>query len=265
MHSNRLLNNYELNEICNTFKRAARIFRTKKDWNGCGEALVRCAKLNVYRNDFSSTDYIHASEAFKNVSRQKSVYCIIQAVKVYIDMRLFMMASYYHTSILSIYEENDEFQTIVTHYDKCKELLCKHSLNKFFDNTRSDDLYLDLKNCTHIMKSYEELAIDAHKSKYLDCLVKGYLLKALLYNFAVDFFYTPFLILIYDDTYPQFKNSYEREFVEELFYIYLRKKTNKDFVAVIKRFEKIIRIDRLMYYHIIDVFRTLSLSQKNKF
>ncbi|XP_017321815.1 N-ethylmaleimide-sensitive factor attachment protein, alpha b isoform X3 [Ictalurus punctatus] len=114
----------KMEEACDTYGRAANMFKMAKNWSAAGNAFCQAALLHLQmqsKHD-AATNFIDAGNAFKKADPQEAINCLIRAIEIYTDMGRFTIAAKHHVTIAEIYEtELVDIDKAIAHYEQAAD------------------------------------------------------------------------------------------------------------------------------------------------
>ncbi|NXI68633.1 SNAA protein, partial [Anseranas semipalmata] len=202
-----------IEEACDTYARAANMFKMAKNWSAAGNAFCQAARLHLQlqsKHD-AATNFVDAGNAFKKADPQEAINCLIRAIEIYTDMGRFTIAAKHHISIAEIYE------TELVDIEKLPpppppRPVAPSSANKCLLKVAT--YAAQLEQYQKAVEIYEQVGTSAMDSPLLKYSAKEYFFKAALCHFCIDMLNAKLAVQKYEEMFPAFTDSRECKLVK---------------------------------------------------
>ncbi|XP_066064516.1 alpha-soluble NSF attachment protein-like isoform X1 [Chamaea fasciata] len=250
-----------LEEACESFTRAANLFKMAKNWSQAGAAFSRSAQLQLQlqnKHD-AAMNFVDAGNAFKKADPQEAVNCLLRAVEIYTDMGRFTIAAKHHIGIAEIYESDLlDVEKAVAHYEQAADYYrgeeSTSSANKCLLKVAA--FAAQLEQFPRAIDIYEQVGAVAMDSPLLKYSAKEHFFRAALCHFCVDMLNAKLAVQRYEEMFPAFSDSRECKLLKKL--LEAHEEQNVDaFTDAVKDFDSISRLDQWLTSLLLRIKRSI--------
>ncbi|KAI3955941.1 hypothetical protein MKW98_006301 [Papaver atlanticum] len=191
------------------------VFGSKyKDAATWGKAAAAYLKLAA------ASAYAEAENFYKKISVTDAISCFDQAVNQFMEIGNFNMAAVYCMEIGELYEVGlPDVEKSTAYYKRAADLFqsAEVSRSAFECMQRVAQFSAQLEQYPRAIEIYENLAHQSLNNKFLNYLVKGYLLNAgLCHLYEVDVFTISNALEHFEEMDPTFSGTHEYKFLADL-------------------------------------------------
>ncbi|XP_062392142.1 N-ethylmaleimide-sensitive factor attachment protein, alpha a [Sardina pilchardus] len=248
-------------DACDTYVRAANMFKMAKNWNAAGNAFSKAARLylRVDNKLNAAVSFIDAGNAFKKSDPEEAVKCLGQAIEIYTDMGRFTIAAKHHITTAEIYEnELLDVEKAVAQYEQAADYY------KMEESTSAGNKCLmkvatyaaQLEQYQRAIEIYEQIGTYAMDSTLLKYGAKDYFFKAALCHFCVDMLNAKLAIQRYEEMFPAFSDARECKLVKKLLIAHEEESVDA-YTDAIKEFDSITRLDQWQTTMLLRIKKTI--------
>uniref|UniRef100_A0A6I8PJ49 NSF attachment protein alpha n=1 Tax=Ornithorhynchus anatinus TaxID=9258 RepID=A0A6I8PJ49_ORNAN len=197
----------KMEEACETYARAANMFKMAKNWSAAGNAFCQAAQLHLQlqsKHD-AATSFVDAGNAFKKADPQEAINCLMRAIEIYTDMGRFTIAAKHHISIAEIYEaELVDIDKAIAHYEQSADYYKGEESNSSANKCllKVAGYAAQLEQYQKAIEIYEQVGTNAMDSPLLKYSAKEYFFKAALCHFCIDMLNAKLAIQKYEELFP---------------------------------------------------------------
>ncbi|XP_053534005.1 N-ethylmaleimide-sensitive factor attachment protein, alpha b isoform X2 [Ictalurus punctatus] len=212
----------KMEEACDTYGRAANMFKMAKNWS-------------------------------------EAINCLIRAIEIYTDMGRFTIAAKHHVTIAEIYEtELVDIDKAIAHYEQAADYYkgeeSTSSANKCLLKVAA--YAAQLEQYPKAIEIYEQVGTQAMDSTLLKYSAKDYFFKAALCHFCVDMLNAKLALQKYEEMFPAFSDSRECKLVKKLLDAYEEQNVDM-YTDSVKEYDIISRLDQWLTTILLRIKKTI--------
>ncbi|NXS58543.1 SNAA protein, partial [Brachypteracias leptosomus] len=202
-----------LEEACDTYARAANMFKMAKNWSAAGNAFCQAAQLQLQLQSkhAAASSLVDAGNAFKKADPQEAINCLLRAIEIYTDMGRFTIAAKHHVSIAEIYEAElvDVEKVNWEHWEYWE---CRDGAPETPGNSRIWDLGGSWRSFR--AGTWPPVGTGAMDSPLLKYSAKEHFFRAALCHFCIDMLNAKLAVQKYEEMFPAFTDSRECKLIK---------------------------------------------------
>ncbi|XP_062496540.1 alpha-soluble NSF attachment protein [Pezoporus occidentalis] len=253
--------NSRIEEACDTYSRAANMFKMAKNWSAAGNAFCQAAQLHLQlqsKHD-AATSFVDAGNAFKKADPQEAINCLLRAIEIYTDMGRFTIAAKHHVSIAELYEtELVEVEKAIAHYEQAADYYRGEESNSSANKCllKVATYAAQLEQYPRALDIYEQVAAAAMDSPLLKYSAKEHFFRAALCHFCIDALNAKLAMQKYEEMFPAFSDSRECKLLKKL--LEAHEEQNVDgYTDAVKEYDSISRLDQWLTTMLLRIKKTI--------
>ncbi|KAM6288791.1 alpha-soluble NSF attachment protein [Aegotheles albertisi] len=250
-----------IEDACDTYARAANMFKMAKNWSAAGNAFCQAAQLHLQlqsKHD-AATNFVDAGNAFKKADPQEAINCLIRAIEIYTDMGRFTIAAKHHISIAEIYEtELVDIEKAIAHYEQAADYYKGEESNSSANKCllKVATYAAQLEQYQKALEIYEQVGTSAMDSPLLKYSAKEHFFRAALCHFCIDMLNAKLAVQKYEEMFPAFTDSRECKLVKKL--LDAHEEQNVDaYTDAVKEYDSISRLDQWLTTMLLRIKKTI--------
>ncbi|NWR54180.1 SNAA protein, partial [Bucorvus abyssinicus] len=211
-----------LEEACDTYARAANMFKMAKNWSAAGNAFCQAAQLHLQlqsKHD-AATNFVDAGNAFKKADPQAPLGGFLPVLPVPPPSQgRFTIAAKHHISIAEIYEaELVDIEKAVAHYEQAADYYKGEESNSSANKCllKVATYAAQLEQYQKALEIYEQVGVGAMDNPLLKYGAKEHFFKAALCHFCIDMLNAKLAVQKYEEMFPAFTDSRECKLLKKL-------------------------------------------------
>nr|AWI66599.1 GRC alpha-SNAP [Taeniopygia guttata] len=248
-----------LEEACECYIRAAKLFKMAKNWSEAGSGLQMQSK---HEAAFSLVD---TGNAFKKADLKEAVNCLLRAIEIYTNMGFFTIAAKHHVGIAEIYESDLlDIHKAIAHYEQAAKFYQREestsSANKCLLKVAA--YAAQLWQFPRAIDIYEQVGAVSMESPLLKNSAKEHFFRAALCHFCIDMLNAKMAVQRYEEMFPAFSDCRECKLLKKL--LEAHEEQNVDaFTDAMKQFDSVSHLDHQLTTLLMHIRRSIQGNEQD--
>ncbi|XP_061875623.1 LOW QUALITY PROTEIN: alpha-soluble NSF attachment protein-like [Colius striatus] len=250
-----------LEAACDSYSRAANMFKMAKNWSAAGNAFCQAAQLHLQLQSKheAATNFVDAATAFKKADPQEAINCLLRAIEIYTDMGRFTIAAKHHVTIAETFESDlGDVEKAIGHYEQAADYYKGEESNSAASKCllKVATFAAQLEQYQRALDIYEQVGAGAADSPLLRFGAKDHFFRAALCHFCIDPLNARLAVQRYEQLFPAFSDSRECKLLKKL--LDAHEEQNADaFTDAVKDFDSISRLDQWLTTMLLRIKKTI--------
>ncbi|CAN4101463.1 unnamed protein product [Withania somnifera] len=169
-------------DAADLFDKAGNCFKLAKSWDKAGAVYVKLANchLKLDSKHEAANAYADAAHCYKKSNTKEAIFCLEQAVNLFLDIGRLNMSARYYKEIAELYEQEQSLEQAISYYEKAADLFQSEDVTTTANQCKQKvaQFSAQIEKYPRAIEIFEEIARHSVNNNLLKYGVRGHFLNA---------------------------------------------------------------------------------------